>query len=90
MLTMLFNGIRLWQSFYRQWQASSVPNGYFFKHVLPNLWPNDKPLPAKLSSDCSSACCRVVVTFPIAFHQNFHFSKKVPHAQSKIQKIQKI
>lgn len=47
MLTMFFNDIRLWQSVYRQWQASSVSNGYFFKHVLPNLWPHDKPLPAK-------------------------------------------
>ncbi len=47
MLTMFFNDIRLWQSVYRQWLASSVSKGYFFKHVLPNLWPSDKPLPAK-------------------------------------------
>ena len=44
---MFFNDIRFWQSVYRQWQASSVSEGYFFKHVLPNLWPSDKPLPAK-------------------------------------------
>ena len=44
---MFFKDIRLWQSVYRQWQASSVSKGYFFKHVLPNLWPSDKPLPAK-------------------------------------------
>lgn len=47
MVTMFFNDIRLWQSVYRQWQASSVSKGYFFKHVLPNLWPSDKPLPTK-------------------------------------------
>lgn len=47
MLTIFFNDIRLWQSVYRQWQTRSVSKGYFFKHVLPNLWPNDKPLPAK-------------------------------------------
>ena len=47
MLTMFFNDIRLWQSVYRQWLASSVSKGYFFMHVLPNLWPSDKPLPAK-------------------------------------------
>lgn len=47
MLSMFFNDIRLWQIVYRQWQASSVLKGYFFKHVLPNLWPSDKPLPAQ-------------------------------------------
>ena len=47
MLTMFFKDIRLWQSVYRQWQASSVSKGYFFRHVLPNLWSSDKPLPAK-------------------------------------------
>lgn len=47
MLTMFFKVILLWQRVYRQWQASSVSKGYFFKHVLPNLWPSDKPLPAK-------------------------------------------
>lgn len=47
MLSMFFNDIRLWQIVYRQWQASSVLKGYFFKHVLPNLWPSDKPLSAQ-------------------------------------------
>lgn len=50
LLTMFFNDIRLLHRISRQWQACSVSEGYFFKHVLPSLWPSDKPSPAKFTS----------------------------------------
>lgn len=50
MLTMFFHDICLWQRIYRQWQSNSVSKGNFFKHVLPNLCPSDKPLPTKFTS----------------------------------------